>query len=131
MFFFFPFGGGFGIVFLLFILLKLIVNSLAFRNSEKNSQRRQYQYRYYEFNQEQPYTQAKPKATSKAYETLGLTESASDEDVKKAYRKLTLEFHPDTIAGKGLSGEFTEFATKRFREIQEAYEEIRKERGIK
>ena len=71
------------------------------------------------------------KGTSKAYAVLGLTESASEAEIKKAYRRLILEYHPDTVAAKGMADEFKEYATKRFREIQEAYETISKERGIK
>ncbi len=71
------------------------------------------------------------KGSSKAYAVLGLTESATDAEVKKAYRKLILEYHPDTIAAKGMADEFKEYATKKFREIQEAYEAICAERGIK
>jgi DnaJ like chaperone protein len=44
--------------------------------------------------------------------------------------KLVKDFHPDTIVSKGLPEEFTDFATKRFREIQEAYEKIRQERNF-
>ena len=62
---------------------------------------------------------------------MGLTEDASEAEIKKAYRKLILEYHPDTVAAKGLADEFKEYATKKFREIQEAYETISKERGIK
>lgn len=71
------------------------------------------------------------KGSSKAYAVLGLTESATEAEIKKAYRKLILEYHPDTIASKGMADEFKEYATKKFREIQEAYETICKERGIK
>ena len=71
------------------------------------------------------------KGASKAYATLGLTESATEAEIKKAYRKLILEYHPDTIAAKGMADEFKEYATKRFREVQEAYESICKERNIK
>jgi len=68
---------------------------------------------------------------NKAYAVLGLKEDASEAEIKKAYRKLILDFHPDTIASKGLADEFKQYATKRFREIQEAYEIICKERNIK
>ena len=71
------------------------------------------------------------KGASKAYAVLGLTESATEAEIKKAYRKLILEYHPDTIAAKGMADEFKEYAIKRFREVQEAYETICKERGIK
>lgn len=70
-------------------------------------------------------------APSKAYSVLQITPEATDEDVKKAYRKLSIEFHPDTIASKGLPEEFTRFATEKFRAIQDAYESIKKERGMK
>ncbi len=68
---------------------------------------------------------------SKAYSVLNLTPDASVDEIKKAYRKLSIEFHPDTVASKGLPEEFTRFATEKFRAIQEAYETIKKERGIK
>lgn len=67
---------------------------------------------------------------AKAYATLGLQPSASLDDIKKAYRKLSIEFHPDTIASKGLPEEFTTFAAEKFRSIQEAYDTIKKERAI-
>ncbi len=69
-------------------------------------------------------------APSKSYSVLGLTPEATDADVKKAYRKMSIEFHPDTVASKGLPEEFTRFATEKFRSIQEAYESIKKERGM-
>ncbi len=65
-----------------------------------------------------------------SYSVLGITEGASVEDIKKAYRKLVTEYHPDKIAAKGLPEEFNQFAANKFREIQEAYENIRKERGF-
>lgn len=69
--------------------------------------------------------------TSKAFAVLGLPETATDAEIKKAYRKLILEYHPDTIAAKGLADEFKDYATQRFREIQSAYETICRDRNIK
>lgn len=66
-----------------------------------------------------------------AYTILGLQKNATESEIKKAYRKLSIEYHPDTIASKGLPEEFSKMATKKFREIQEAYEKIKKERHIK
>lgn len=51
------------------------------------------------------------------YYILGLKQTATIEDVKKAYRKLSLKFHPDKNDGD-------EFFTERFKEIQEAYETL-------
>ena len=65
------------------------------------------------------------------YAVLGCRSDDSDETIKSAYRKLVREYHPDTIASKGLPDEFTTFANEKFREIQEAYEAVKKARGIK
>lgn len=62
--------------------------------------------------------------------TLGINKNVTDSEVKKAYRKLSIEYHPDTIASKGLPEEFSNFATQKFREIQQAYEKIKKERNF-
>jgi DnaJ like chaperone protein len=65
------------------------------------------------------------------YAILGASPQDSDEQIKRQYRSKVSEFHPDKIAGKGLPEEFTRFAEEKFREIQEAYDAIRKQRGIK
>jgi DnaJ like chaperone protein len=70
------------------------------------------------------------KEVDRFYEVLNCTPDCSDEEIKANYKKLVKDFHPDTIVSKGLPEEFTEFATKRFREIRKAYEEIRKERSF-
>ncbi|MFO7914644.1 MAG: TerB family tellurite resistance protein [Candidatus Krumholzibacteriales bacterium] len=66
----------------------------------------------------------------KYYRVLGCAPDSSDAEIRKSYRKLVKDFHPDTIVSKGLPEEFTEFASRRFKEIQEAYEQIRKQRGF-
>jgi DnaJ like chaperone protein len=59
------------------------------------------------------------------YKTLGLSSNASDDEVKKAYRKLVLKYHPDRT-------ELSEKeASEKFNKIQSAYERIRKIRNIK
>lgn len=64
----------------------------------------------------------------KSYKMLNCTPESSDQEIKSSYKKLIKDFHPDRIVSKGLPEEFTVFATKRFREIQEAYEKIRRDR---
>jgi len=66
----------------------------------------------------------------KHYQVLNCNTKSSNEEIKSNYKKLVKDFHPDTIVSKGLPEEFTDFATKRFREIQEAYNKIRKERNF-
>lgn len=58
---------------------------------------------------------------AKHYENLGISKSASDAEVKKAYRQKASEFHPDKIEGKGLPPEFIKFANDRLAEINESY----------
>jgi len=66
----------------------------------------------------------------KYYGVLNCNPESSNEEIKSNYKKFVKDFHPDTIVSKGLPEEFTDFATKRFREIQEAYEKIGKERNF-
>ncbi len=65
---------------------------------------------------------------SSSYEVLGVTDGASEADVRKAYRKKAAEYHPDKIAAKGLPKEFTDLANSKFQEIQNAWESIREVR---
>ncbi|MBZ4415960.1 TerB family tellurite resistance protein [Myxococcus sp. RHSTA-1-4] len=62
------------------------------------------------------------------YAVLGLTPDATDAEVKKAYRQLVAEYHPDKAAHAGR--EAAEQAARRFQEIRDAYEEIRRLRGL-
>ncbi len=66
----------------------------------------------------------------KHYRVLNCTPNSTNEEIKSNYKKLVKDFHPDKIISKGLPEEFVEFAEGRFREIQESYEIIAKERGI-
>ncbi len=65
-----------------------------------------------------------------AYKVLGCEKQDSDAVIKKRYRGLVQAYHPDKIASKGLPEEFNQLAHEKFREIQNAYETIKKERGI-
>ena len=69
-------------------------------------------------------------SSDKSYSVLGCKKTDSNDVIKSAYKKLIKDFHPDTIASKGLPEEFTKFASQKFTEINQAYEEIRKERGF-
>jgi len=64
------------------------------------------------------------------YAVLGCQPGDPDEKIKASYRKLVMEYHPDRILSKGLPEEFTAFAEQKFRQIQEAYEAIKKERRL-
>jgi len=63
------------------------------------------------------------------YTVLGIESSATDEAVKKAYRKMAIKFHPDKVAQMG--EEYQKGAKEKFQNIQESYEAIKKRRGMK
>jgi DnaJ like chaperone protein len=63
-----------------------------------------------------------------AYTALEITPSATNEEVKKAYRRMAMKYHPDKVANAG--EEIRQQATDKFRAINEAYEHIKQLRGI-
>jgi DnaJ like chaperone protein len=65
-----------------------------------------------------------------AYTALGLSSSATDSQIKQAYRRLMSQNHPDKLAGKGLPESMREMAEKRSREISTAYAVIKEARGF-
>lgn len=82
---------------------------------------------------EERYRQLKARhvqQSSSAYALLGCTSQDSPEAIKKAYRRLVSEYHPDKIAHRGLPDEFQQIASEKFREIQNAYDTVRRERGF-
>lgn len=79
------------------------------------------------------YEHLKSKYASRAkthYAVLKCDETASDDEIKKQYRKLANEYHPDKVEGKGLPDEFIKLAKDKFIKIQEAYDAVKKERGF-
>lgn len=67
-------------------------------------------------------------STDSAYKILEIDKSASDDEVKKAYRKMAKKYHPDKL--QGLGEEHLKGAQEKFQSIQAAYESIKKERGL-
>jgi len=66
-----------------------------------------------------------------AYQALDVRPEASDADVTLAYRRLMSQNHPDKLVANGLPQSMIEAAHERTRQILEAYEVIRKHRGMK
>ena len=58
------------------------------------------------------------------YQVLGISRSASDEEIKKAYRTLSRKYHPDA----NVNNPNKEQAEERFKQVQQAYDQIMKER---
>ena len=63
-----------------------------------------------------------------AYTALEITPQATDEEVKRAYRRMAMKYHPDKVSNAG--EEVQRSATEKFRIINQAYETIKKARGI-
>ncbi len=68
------------------------------------------------------------KDTDSAYAVLEISPSASNDEVKSAYRRMAMKNHPDKVATLG--PEVQKAAAEKFRQIQEAYETIKRQRGI-
>ncbi len=64
------------------------------------------------------------------YDVLEIRPDISDDELKSHYRKLVRENHPDKLIARGVPPEFVEIANKKLAAINEAYDEIAKERGI-
>jgi len=72
----------------------------------------------------------KESSIDQAYALLNLSVQASNDEVKKAYRALVREYHPDIIKSQGASDEYLKEATEKVQEINAAYEMIKQSRGI-
>ena len=66
--------------------------------------------------------------TDWAYDVLEVTPAASVEDIKKAYRKMAVKYHPDKVSYLG--EEVQQAANEKFKKVNEAYQVICKEKGI-
>lgn len=67
-------------------------------------------------------------STDAAYKILEINPDSPDEEVKKAYRRMAMKYHPDKVSYLG--EDFKKAAHEKFQKVSEAYEQIKKERGI-
>jgi DnaJ like chaperone protein len=74
---------------------------------------------------------SEPSRLSDAYQLLGVTPQNTDAEVRRAYRRLMSRNHPDKLVSSGLPESMVAAAQERTRQILEAYEIIRKHRGMK
>ena len=69
-----------------------------------------------------------PGAAADPYTTLGVSATASDDEVEQAYRRAMSEYHPDRVASA--AQEIRDLAGTRAREINVAYEQVKRQRGL-
>lgn len=70
------------------------------------------------------------EALDDAYKALGVTKDSTDQEIKRAYRKLMSQYHPDKLMGQGVPEDMIAVATEQAKEIQLAYDLIKKNRNI-
>lgn len=115
----------------MFILLSILflwlfgnIRIIDMRDNPNN----QHDYRSYDY-QPPPQPKQPTYGMQQAYTTLGLTASATDDEIKKAYRRMAMQYHPD----RQINASETEqkWAAEKFRAVQKAYEHIKQQRNIK
>ncbi|OED44549.1 molecular chaperone DjlA [Endozoicomonas sp. (ex Bugula neritina AB1)] len=101
---------------------------------EKIHQRFQAQRSYYQhggYQQGGGFGRTSGSDLKQAYQVLGVESEATDSEVKRAYRKLMSQHHPDKLVAKGLPEEMMEVAKQKTQEIQGAYDQVREYRKIR
>jgi DnaJ like chaperone protein len=93
-------------------LIDLIANSLGIKASDNDSIKSMFV----------------TETIDSAFKILEIEQTATNEEIKKAYRRMAVKYHPDKVAYLG--DEFKHAAHEKFQKLNEAYEKIKKERGI-
>lgn len=71
-----------------------------------------------------------PSSKRNPYDVLGVTPETGDAEIKAAYRKLVAENHPDKLLARGVPEEMLNLANEKIASINQAYDEIARERGL-
>ena len=106
---------------LLSILFWWLFGTIRIIDMSDNS-KTQYEYRSYNYQPSQQ-PQQPPYGMQQAYTTLGLTANATDDEIKKAYRKMAMQYHPDRQVNASETDQ--NYAAEKFRAAQKAYEYIK------
>ncbi|OGO95151.1 MAG: molecular chaperone DjlA [Coxiella sp. RIFCSPHIGHO2_12_FULL_42_15] len=110
-----------------YICQQLGIGAFNFSQFEQRYRAEQ-NYQHYRAHHQVPNPQAH---LSDAYKVLGLSALATDAEIKKAYRRLMSQNHPDKLMAKGLPPEMIKMATQKTQQIKKAYEQICAARGVK
>lgn len=115
------------------ILAELGISRYEYESIKAAFRQEQYSYGYsnysqYGYNQSNSsgfHTQGTQSLTKKYADVLGVDENASLSEIKKAYRKLAKEYHPDKMAAESMPEDYAKFANQKIIEINEAYEYLK------
>lgn len=88
----------------------------------------QFSYQQHSYQSHQFNSISEATLLKEAYGVLGVEESVGDAELKKAYRRLMSQHHPDKLVAKGLPEEMMQLAKEKTQEIQSAYDRIRQSR---
>ena len=101
-------------------------------DSQGNSYNQGYSYSGSSDDSQNSYYQSQGSADKlqAAYDLLGISKDASDEEVKRAHKKLMLKYHPDRLASQGLTQEMIRLYTEKAKDIQAAFDLIKKSRNM-
>ena len=109
-------------------ILKAIAQELGFTLTQLNQLIQRWQG---EFKFRQGNSGTEQQSIDHAYSVLGVTADATDQEIKRIYRKLMNEHHPDKLVAKGLPPEMMEIANRKAQDIQTAYDRVKIERGMR
>lgn len=107
------------------ILAELGISSYEYESIKGSFTREQNYYSYGQAGTGSTFSQNSGSLTKKYCEILGVDENASFSEIKKAYRKLVKEYHPDKMASESMPEDYTKFANQKIIEINEAYEYLK------
>jgi DnaJ like chaperone protein len=110
----------------LLYLLSVFEAELRFRSAQGR-----YQGQSGQSNQRKNSTYSTQQSLDDAYKILGVNVADDDKTIKKAYRKLMSENHPDKLVSKGLPKQALELAKNKTQDIQAAYELVKEKRGFR
>lgn len=110
--------------------IQMIMASYQFRQGQRYQQNNQSQH-HYDYQRQDYQNYSTQSNLGNAYRVLGIDAAADITTIKRAYRKLMNEHHPDKLISKGLPKEMLETAKIRAQEIQAAYDLIKQVRGFK
>ena len=109
----------------LLFLMSSYEAELRFRQGSRRHQGTKQQYK------QQSAHYSEKQSLADAYRILGISETQDEKSIKKAYRRLMSEHHPDKLVSKGLPKEALEIAKNKAQDIQAAYEMIKKQRKFR